>query len=281
LRKITAALILLLAVLSLIVCEQGGKKVRLLFKYKPGMTLRYRQETKGTVRVFTGDSTIRDLTRQTITDVEHHVRRIIDDSTAEIVENKEYEFHTFNRIDSSRTDTVEQGKELVLYVAPNGKIVDLEVTGSTDTAYTEYLRNFYEQGMPVFPANPISQGYKWTQTYKVVLEGEEMEASTTYEAKMFARERGYDCVVLDYDGNLILPIKTSATEGYKEHGVNRINTTGVMYFAYKEGFVVLQKERWVMDGDRTRMHASGKNEGYQIAVEYDVVFELTDYEPST
>ena len=276
-KRITAILILTLAGLCLISCEQGGKQVKLQFRYLPGMKLEYKQVTRGNVLVTTGDSTIRDQARETSVEIEHFVRRIVNDSTAEIVENKTIYYHTLNRLDSSVVDTVETGRELVLYVAPSGKITDLEITGNSDDAHTEYLRNFYEQGMPVFPANEISQGYKWTQTYKVILEGEEMEASTTYEAKSFVRERGYDCLVLEYDGNLILPIATKEMGEYTERGVNRISATGLMYFAYKEGIVILQRERWVMDGDRTRTY-SNKEKSYKVAVEYDVVFELKNFD---
>jgi hypothetical protein len=277
LKRITAVLILALIGLCIVSCEQGGKQVKLQFRYSPGMKLEYEQVTRGNVLVTSGDSTIRDQARETTVDIEHFVRRTVNDSTAEIVENKKIYYHTLNRLDSSVVDTVEEGREIVFYVAPNGKIMDLEVSGESDEAYTEYLRNFYEQGMPVFPDNEISQGYKWTQTYKVILEGEEMEASTTYEAKSFVRERGYDCLVLEYDGNLILPIAEKETDEYSERGVNRINATGLMYFAYKEGIVILQRERWVMDGDRSRTYIDRKKE-FKVAVEYDVVFELTSFD---
>ena len=274
-KKITAILILVIAGLILATCEQGDKKVRLRIKYKPEMKLTYEQLAKGNVLVRAGDSVVRDRVNEITTSLELYVRRIVDDSTAEVVQNMSYRYKSFDRIDSTQTDTVEQGHEMILYIAPNGRVVDLEFTSEEAQSSTAYLKNFYDQGMPVFPSGEISQGYNWTQTYKVILEDEEMEASTTYEIKSFAREHGYDCAVIAYDGNLILPIEGCPKDSTLRHGIDRVSATGLMYFAYKEGFVIFQRERWLLDGDRHKV-VDGKPTVYNVTVEYDVVFSLKE-----
>ncbi len=274
-KKITAILTLAIVGLALIVCEQGEKKVHLRFKYKPQMRLTYEQLAKGNIVVHAGDSIIRERTNEITTSLDQYVRRIVDDSTAEIVENKSYRYKSFDRIDSTLTDTVHQGYEMILYIAPSGKVVDFEFTSEEAKASTAYLKNFYEQGMPVFPRCEISKGYSWTQTYKVVLEEEEMEASTTYEIKSFVREHGYDCVLIAYDGNLILPIKGCSSDTTLRYGIDRITASGLMYFAYKEGLVVLQQEHWLLDGNRHKV-TNGKPEDYNITVEYDVNLTLKE-----
>jgi len=273
LRKITAIIAVLIVGLCLQTCDRGGKKITLRTKYKPGMKLAFEQVTRGSVLVRSGDSTIHDRTSEITTEQELYVRRMVDDTVAEVVDNRIYHYKHFDKVDSSAADTIEAGPELALYITPSGRVVDFEFTSEEHQGSGTYLKNFYEQGMPVFPEGEISQGYTWTQSYKVISEGEEMTASMTYEIKSFARERGYDCVVIGYDGNLILPIEAKPQDTTQRHGVDRVTARGVIYFAYKEGFVVLERERWILDGDRYTLE-KGEERALKVAIEYDIEYVL-------
>jgi len=284
----------LAATLLLSTCDQIGKRVTVRYKFQPGMKMTYQQITRGLVKV-------RDLTRDTLThdelaettmDIEYYVRRLLDDSTAEIVDSKTWKSKSENRLDSSTFDTAlkepQKSPQIIKYMKPNGRLVDMGYTSDSARGRLEYLKEYYKQGFPVFPEGDIGQGHTWTQTTTVVLPDGPMEASTTYTIKSFARERGYDCVVIEYDGVSIIPLPVYEKDEYSiVVGVDNIASKGHMYFAYKEGLVVLLRERWILDSDRTLVrkkadtlynYEPGDTVDINIAIEYDVDYYLTGLE---
>lgn len=281
----------LLAILTLAACEQGAKKVLIRYKYVPGMTVTYQQVTRGMIQA--QDQKTKKLLQQeyaeTTMDITDNVRRVLDDSTAEVVDTKKWQRRVRNLLDKTTADTIldkpGEGESLVQYMKPNGRMLDMEMVSDTVKGSLEYLKEYYKQGFPVFPDMEVSQGYSWTQTTTVVLPDGPMEASTTYTINSFARERGYDCAVIEYDGTCIIPLPARKGKAIDVvSGVDKITLKGHMYFAYKEGVLVSVKERWVLSSDRTIIENTPKEDlGYKagdkvrldVGVEYDVDFYLT------
>jgi len=256
-------------------CEHGQKMVTLKFKYEPGQKLVYDLTQKSNTKVIEGDSTVKSGTHEISMVITEFVRRMVDDTVAEVRETDEWTYKSISRKDTTMVDTSSESREMVLYVAPNGKVVDMEFGKEMSESSIAYFKQYYEQGFPVFPSGAHSQGYTWTQSTKVLLDDEPVEASTTYEITSFAREQGYDCVVISYDGKLIIPIKPNPTDSTRRSGVNRIDITGVMYFAHKEGLTVSNRDRWVIDGERTEVR-DGKTRQYKIVYEGDSNLNLKE-----
>ncbi len=162
---------------------------------------------------------------------------------------------------------------MILQVQPNGKVRDVKLSAGEDPTRIRYIRNYYEQGMPVFPAQEVAPGYSWTQTTKVILPEETMEATMTYTVTSLVREAGYDCAIIECDGTMIIPIEPNPRDSVQISGLDRIKTTGLLYFAYREGMVVLQHERWVIDRNR-RKTVSGETSEYKEEVELDIDYML-------
>ncbi|MBD3258431.1 hypothetical protein GF377_08355 [candidate division GN15 bacterium] len=286
-------LLLLAALVGLalgMACDQGERKVTLRFKFKPGMEIEYKQTASGTLRVFRSDSLVSDRANDYTAMLTWYVRRVLEDGTAEIVESKTFNLTETETGESGRVDTVKEERDIIMYVKPNGKVEDLETSESGENKSLTYLKNYLEQGQPVFPDRELGEGYSWIQTTKVILPDGPMDASTTYEVKSFVRERGYDCVVVAYDGNLIIPLEKMHEKSYKLiQGVDNIQASGHIYFAYEEGLVVRQTEKWVLDRDASwsvvevdTTMASMKNVVpgdtvvNNIKIEYDVDHVLVD-----
>lgn len=268
-RTITAFLTLSCILAFVFACDQGEKRVRLEFKFKPDTRLFYKEISKGTAKVTENGSVTSDRYAELEWTLEWYVRRLLKDSTAEIVESRTYHYTALEK-DSSKGDTMAHTDEMTMYMKPNGKIVDLEPAQDRE-AKLSYLKSYIEQGQPVFPTGELSQGYSWTQSTKVVLPDGPIEASTTYEVKSFARERGYDCVVIAYDGNMAIPLDPAKEKGYQLiSGVDRITAKGHLYFAYKEGMIVVQMERWLLDGDRYGVKNGADTLKTHVQIEYDV-----------
>lgn len=297
-RRLTTISILLTAVLALVgvlgSCDQTGKRVLIRYKFKPDMRMKYRQVTRGIVMVREGvsEELIHHESAKRTLDLELYVRRVLEDSTAEIVDNRSHTSEIQNLLDTTGTDSAEVrswvGSEVLRYMKPNGQLVDLEYTSDTMRGDLSYAKEYMKQGYPVYPDKPVGQGHEWTQTTAVVLPDGPIEAYTTYTVKSFVRERGYDCVVLEYDGVSHIPIPEFEKEDYRViSGVDHIRAKGHMYFAYREGIVVQVKERWVMDSDRKEVldkvkedskYQPGDTVAIKLAIEYDVEYYLQDLE---
>jgi len=288
---VLSVLVALLLAISLASCDQGTKKVRIRYKYLPGMVLAYQQVTRGIQQVV-DSKTNKIIAKEylvTTLDLTAAVRRMLEDSTSESLINRKWQQRYVNLLAKPSTDTVQRepmiDEPMLEYMRPNGRLVDLEYASDTIEGDLSYLKEYTEQGSPVFPDGEIGQGHSWTQTTTVVLSEGPVEASTTFTVKSFVRERGYDCAVIEYDGTCIIPLPSRRG---KEHnllsGVDKVTSKGHLYFAYKEGFLVSMKERWLLQSDRTisrivadtvHGYEAGDTVPMRIALEYDVDFYLT------
>ena len=282
-------LFVLLLAIALVACDQGTKKIKLRYKYVPGMALAYKQITRGVEEVTdrkSGKLIARDYLITTL-DLTSSVRRVLEDSTSENLIERNWNQRSVDLLKNS-SDTVTRlpmsDEPMLEYAKPNGRLVDMEFASDTVEGDLTYLKEYTKQGWPVFPDGEVGLGHSWTQTTTVVLPEGPVEASTTFSINSFARERGYDCAIIEYDGICIVPLPfRTGREHRLLSGVDKITSKGHMFFAYKEGFLVSLKERWLLESDRMidRLTADTVN-GYDVGdtiplhvgLEYDVDYYL-------
>lgn len=276
-KRITALLVLLLVLAAAFTaCNQGPKTITLRFKYAPGLKLEYEQDMKRNFRVVEADSVKEKGEMIYYAHVEQVVQEVRQDSSAIIREVDTWKYEVPSKEDTSVMEKREHERILLLTVRPNGDVLNVEFIDSEDKASESYIRHYLEQGMPVFPDGEVSPGFSWTQSAKVMMPEETMEASTTYEVKSLVREAGFDCAVIEFDGNLIIPREAKADDESERSGVDHIRATGKMYFAWKEGLVVLQRERWVVNSEMHYVTKEGSEKSYRTEVESDVELKLID-----
>lgn len=250
----------------------------LQFKYAPGMTFTYEQVSQGTVIAKEKDSVFNSRYNKIISKIEFAVRRVVDDTTWEIAQKMSSHFRTENKLDSSATDTTTSSPEMTMYVAPSGRIVDFEygTTGSNAMDNMAYMKEYFRQGTPVFPSVPVPIGYSWTQSYTVTVSNTPTQVSTTYTVKGVEKRLSYDCVLVGYKGEMVIPFEADSADSLKRHGVDHIMNDGVMYQAYKEGLTVSQVETWTMNGDRLKTRKD-EEVPYTVRVDYQVDYELKEF----
>lgn len=276
-NKLTACLFGLIAALALalvlIACDQGDKTVLLRYKFAPGLKLVYEQDMQRNVLVTQGDSVLEKNTYTIDFQIVQVVEKVNEDNTALIRETDSWSYVVPSSEDSLQLDTIQRERSLLILTQPDGDVLDVEFVGETEPSSQAYIKHFIEQAMPVFPPGEVSPGFSWTQTAKVLLPDRNMEASTTYEVVAFVREAGYDCAVLNVDGNLIIPVEPNPKDSVVRFGVDNIETTGKMYFAYREGMVVQQRERWVIEGEHYRVRGNDTTK-LDVLIEADVDYVL-------
>ncbi len=266
---LTAALCLIL----LVNCSQGEKRVKLRYKYVPGLNLEYEQKMTRAIKILAKDSIIKDYDRLLTVRVVQTVKSVSDDGIAVIYEEDHWSYEAPSKEDSLKLDTITETHSFTVSVSPNGKLHDVDFGEDACVTSASYNRTYWEQGMPEFPDGEVAPGHSWTQTNKVILPDETLEASTTFRVKSLVREAGYDCAVIEFDGDMVIPLVPDPDDSTQRAGLDRIKTTGMIYFAYREGIVVLQRERWLVAGTRQKLE-EGEMIEYQITVESDSEYIL-------
>lgn len=226
-----------------------------------------------------GSDTTQGLTTVRVT-MQEEIRRVLEDSTAEIVHTNSWNFVERNMEDSTRLDTVDGSRSYTSYVKPNGRIVDLEFPDTIKKSEIEYFRSLYEQAATVLPDGMVEQGKTWSHSKIVMLGDEKVNATTEYELKSFFRKDRYDCAVINYKGNIIIPINADPADSTQREGLDKIEFTGELYFAYAEGVIVSATERWLVDSYRKAVK-NGKEKEHQYLTESDIDFRLKEIISST
>jgi len=273
LRTLTTATLTALVCSIFIGCVQGDKKITLRLKYQPGMRLVYEQTTKSNWQTTADDSLIEESSNIYDVDITFDVVSMTIDSTAEVLDSSTWSYQAPAKDDSTRLETVERTRVATLFVQPDGRYTNLVLSPEEKLGTVTWLKSYFEQGMPVFPSGELSVGYSWTQSTKVMLPDETMNASTTYRIKALAREAGYDCAVIEYDGNMVIPVVATEENDCLREGYDEIKISGVTYFAYKEGVVVQERQNWLTQGHRTKT-CNGEAENYLVTSKSDIDFEL-------
>ena len=256
-------------------CVQQKKSVRLRFTFTPRTIIVHTMEQKRHWRVVEQDSvTATGLTTVSVT-MQEEIRRVLEDSTAEILHTNTWTFAEPSMEDSTKLDTVDGSRSYISYVKPNGRLVDVEFPDTVKKSEIEYLRSLYEQAATVLPDGLVEQGKKWSHSKTVMLGDKQVNATTEYELESFFRKDRYDCAVVGYKGNIIIPIVPDPADSTLREGVDKIDFEGQMYFAYAEGVIVSATERWMVDSYRKALK-DGKEKEHRYLTESEIEFWLKD-----
>lgn len=274
-KNLTLAGVACLVFLLIDGCGTSTPTYKIEFKYSPGSVLSYNQVSEGTIVAKEHDSVVTKRQNTVNSNVMFTVRRVVDDTTWEIQQKMESVYRSLNLMDSTVTDTTQSSPEMAVYVAPSGRIVDLDFSDSSaQTDNPAYLREYFRQGTPVFPDRAVPVGYTWTQTYDVTVDGAPVKVSTDYSIKGIEKKQGYDCVAIGYSGKMVIPFEASPSDTIlKRHGVDRLSNDGIMYHAVKDGITIAQTERWVLNSDRKKLK-DGVEIPYIVEADYQVTYDL-------
>lgn len=256
-RTITAILFVSASLLAFGSCGEQSRKIVIRYPHQMQYINHFKQEGTQKLQVWQGDSLVYSLSRSLNFDISQQVLRVLPDSSAAIEENSTMLLIGRNRKDTTVIDTMKEDRSFVLYEAPNGKIVDFETKGKYDSLTTAHFRSWYEQACPVFPDSAVGIGSTWANRNTVVVDSQNLQTSTSFKVRGFEQMRGYDCIVVDFFGNIILPLRVEKGDTMVRGGLDEIRVDGTFWFAWKEGFFAQQTQKETIVGRRD-MIAKGK-----------------------
>lgn len=250
LRPLTTLLLFAAAVTLLSSCQQDDREVVLSLKFRQNQRLHYRSEIKKTSEIYENGKLVFTNSGVSRLKTSEEVGEVLGPDSAKVrLIYYETPAKGEKLSDSTMIEYIQNGR---------GLIVDFIREDSANLDMINYYQKLYEQMAPMYPEEPVSRGYTWNNTVKLLLgEDEITNATTTYKVRSLVRERGYDCAVVEYSGNTIVPFR------YERNGVRIIrldkrSAKGVFYLAYREGFIVKLEEIFDYIGEGTRYDSKGK-----------------------
>ncbi len=238
-------------------CREDDRKVVLSLKFRPNQSLQFRSEIKKSTEIFEGKKLVYSNSGSSRLHTTEEVEKVLGPDSAKVclIYNKAPDSPLSQAVSSS-DDSIK-----IEYIQNSrGLILDFVRGDTGNLDMINYYEKLYEQMAPMYPEEPVSKGYTWNNSVKLMLHaGEITDASTTYKVRAFVREQGYDCAVVEYHGNTIVPFRNESN-GSRIIRLDRRSAKGVFYLAYREGFIVKLEEIFDYTGEGTRYHDSEKTD---------------------
>ncbi len=259
-------------------CSQGERKVTLRFRLAAGDVYEYHQDTKTSWQVIANDSVKDEGTHNYWVDITQRVTEAPAGEAAELLQIADFFIpqKQFCETDSAKWDTVSYTGVITLNMEANGRLKEVQFEPGRDDRHVTWMKSYYEQGQPVFPSGELPAGYEWTQTTTVLLPEQTMDASTTYRVKSFVREGDYDCALVEYAGTMVIPVIPSVKDTLGVTGHDNISTSGIIYFAYKEGLIFYERDHWEVKGYREYVGKDGELKTFMENRTSDTDYRMTE-----
>jgi hypothetical protein len=274
-KGFSTSIILLLGLL-LAGCGTGVKETRIAFKFEPGQKQQYINEVKISAQIYDSAGKLTNTSNLSYqSTLYEEVISAADSSRARIRLTD-----IVNRPSSSGSafaaDSITHKWSIECLMGTNGKVLDIYPGDSISHDILNFYKNYYEQALPVFPEKPVREGDSWKQTIHLMVRQEgAKKAETEYKIRSFVREGGYDCAIIEYKGNMILPFQGVEKDGSLVVKLERVNTKGVIYFAYNEGLIIRQQETYNSENEGTRT-SGGEIKSFKVISERISTTSLVD-----
>ncbi|MCP4704115.1 MAG: hypothetical protein GY865_05855 [candidate division Zixibacteria bacterium] len=243
-RNSLSFIFILLLSISLFRCETQNKEIVLGLKFNENQSLRWQSIGKNHWEYYENDSLISiDRSEQNGESIES-VLTVFNDNSARLRLIYYYVKELPDENDTTKLIKVKDSSITEYIQDIHGVNLDIIPHDTSSVEKIEYVKKLYEQLAPRYPDEPVSVGFKWSNNIKVMLQdGETRDAVTTYTVKGFVREAGYDCAIIEYKGNTIVPFQgeyanKEGNGNILETRIDKRSSHGTTYLAYKEGIIV-------------------------------------------
>ena len=247
------------ALLGGLSCSSEPKSVLLQMKYgSPGSSISYKFSADQVGKVYSDSGLIRDFDVKVEGDIVYNTEDTLPGGGAIILEKNRWSWDE-PADDSGQVKRVTQEYAYRVEMLADGKVVSLEMLNKPSQQSEDYVRNFAQQANPVFPHQRVAPGFSWLQTVPVELvDGTVDTSKMTFKLKGIARKMGYECAILEYSGNLVLPVFPNPDDTVAVSGIDRIDISGISYMAIDAGIIVTSDERRRTDREREYVGEKGK-----------------------
>ena len=267
-RRLTRLLFAAFILIVLSGCGEQKKEVRLVFKFPADKIYHFTYDNKTTVIIYENGAQTISNERSDRISYSQETTETIDSATSRLL---------FSYTQTNEDENSQNRWNTECIMASDGKIVEFFPDSNVSEESFEYYRRLFEQTSPIFPSELVPEGYSWSNRYKVLLDEGMTDAATTYKIRAFVREAGYDCAVIEYNGNMLIPLGTDpiGDGSVTVSGVDRVEVEGVTYFSYTKGILIRQEETSHLIRKGTQVK-DNKTTSFNIEEERNTLTRLTD-----
>lgn len=232
-------------VIGIVSCSPDSGKFTLAWKFEPaGKVTMYKLETHRVGTYYrNGDEYTEDFESKTEADVIYTTKELLPDGAAFIEEINRWSWDE-KCGDSGQIKRSTREFIYDLHMTRQGKVLSFRRHKQPQPGWINYIKQYYEQCMPIFPEEGISVGHSWTQDATSLLpDSTTVEVSTRYTIKGKARKMGYECAIIEYKGDCALAITRNPADSTDSYGVDWIEYNGILYYAIDAGISIQSEEK--------------------------------------
>lgn len=233
-----------LLIITGISCSEKPETLLLRVDHSPiGKVVEYSYDLQRVGTLYLNEKPPEDIDARVEAVIIFTTQDVFEDGSASVIEENRWSWDEPTK-DSSQVKRKTSEYSYDLVIAPTGKVVEFKIMNETSPTWVNYVGNYYDQGIMVFPDHEIPIGYSWIQKgYAVLPGGDSVKVSTAYKLKGTTQKSGYKCAIIKYNGNMSLPLIPNPQDSTDLQGVDIIEMDGILYFAYEKGIQVSSEER--------------------------------------
>jgi len=243
--KLTRLLIpIFITIVFALGCGTDYREVRLAYKFHPGKTYTYEYKTDISSNTYEDGALTSSDKRTYRLLYDQEILEAMDHDRGRIKYTYTLKEPPAGPVNITGTDTAAASWSNECIMANDGSIVEFASDSSATPGSADYYRRLFEQASPMYPDEPVKEGFVWSHTVRVVTDDGLTDATTTYKIKSFVRSGEHDCAVIEYRGNMLIPLEKSCPDEITaiQSGMDKIEVEGVAYFAYTEGIILREEE---------------------------------------
>lgn len=199
-----------LAVIILLIngCSNETGPVRILLKFKPGQIFTSETIRNATIKKFVNDSLVKSYPYKEIINFKEEILDTLPRGKGLLAWTSEVFIIAPDSLDPNQQDTSTWSMTINTIQHPNGYNELYSLSDSSRLSMVDYYKRYLEQMSLILPDEPVSVGYEWDHTFQVILkDGERKDATNHYRIAGFEKKMDYDCVIIDRDAVMILPLQ--------------------------------------------------------------------------
>ena len=177
-------------------------------KFKPGQIFTSETVRHATIKKFVGDSLVKSYPYQELINFKEEILDTLPGGKGLLAWTSDVCIIAPDSADPNLEDTSTWSMTINTIQHANGYNEFYSISDSSRLSMIDYYKRYLEQMSMILPDEPVVAGYEWDHAFKVILkDGERKDATNHYRIAGFEEKMGYECVIIDRDAVMILPLQ--------------------------------------------------------------------------
>jgi|GEM_PF-5914350 hypothetical protein len=227
-------------------CSDKTGPTKLVLKFKPGQIVTSETIRNSTIKKFINDSLVQSYPFKEIINFKEETLDTLPGGKGLLAWTSEVFIIAPDSLDPNLVDTLKWLMTIETIQHPNGYNEFYAISDSSRLSMIDYYKRYLEQMSLILPDQAVGVGYEWDHAFKVILkDGERKDATNHFRVTGFEKKMGYDCVVIDRDAVMILPLQYPAPDSVSTLiRLTQINYSSRSWLALDRSILVYEETKF-------------------------------------